>query len=487
MMKNYYLITLLFGFVFLNAQFTSPNTGVTLTLDDIANISPTTISVSGNEYILMEDLLIQENDALLLNEDLILKIEEDIEIEIEGGFTSDADEINITAVDTERPFGGFIFRNTSNVYFKNTIITYGGGLRVLTYDFEMHDCEVSYQSAGVSTGGAISFSNSSPIIMNSVFKFNERAALASGANTSAAATIEGNYFEGNNQANTNAPQINMGPSGAGNITKVIDNVVIGDRDLTRVGGISVSSLLGVENNILIVGNEVRDNRYGIASMGDSSSGIISDNIIEDNDTEGEPMLGGSGINLFNTNTVQVHGNEIRRNLWGVTLQGTAQANFGSDNEDDDNPGLNIFSENGNGGEIYAIYNNTPNDIMALNNCWIEGQEVTIEDVEGVIFHFADDSTLGEVTYDPYIECGLMNTVDLEKNKFEIYPNPAKHSFNVNSTTAATLNVYDLNGRLIQTYKVNSGTNNFFTEMKKGVYILEFITEHSKSIERLIVQ
>src|SRR5690625_8030321 len=98
----------------------------------------------------------------------------------------------------------------------------------------MHDCEVSYQSAGLSTGGAISLSNSRPIIMNSVFKFNERAALASGANTSAAATIEGNYFEGNNQSNANAPQINMGPSGAGNLTKVINNVVIGDRDLTRV-------------------------------------------------------------------------------------------------------------------------------------------------------------------------------------------------------------------------------------------------------------
>ena len=125
--------------------------------------------------------------------------------------------------------------------------------------------------------------------------------------------------------------------------------------------------------------------------------------------------------------------------------------------------------------------------MALYNCWIEGHEVTLEDVEGVIFHNPDDSTLGEVSYDPYIECGLMNTVDLEKNKFEIYPNPTKHSFNVNSTTAATLNVYDLNGRLIQTYKVNSGSNNFSTEMNKGVYILEFITEHSKSIERLIVQ
>lgn len=485
-MKNLFTIALSFGFLFSHAQFTSPNTGVELTLDDIANMSPSTISVEGNEYILMEDLHILENDALLLNEDLILKIEAGVEIEIEGGFTSDSDEIIITALNPDQPFKGFVFRNESNVYIKNTLIEYGGGLRVLTYDFEMYDSEVSYQNSGSSSGGAISFSNSKPVIMNSIFRYNHAPALSSAANVSVAATIQGNYFEANNQGNSNAPQINMGPSGAGEITKVIDNIVIGDRSLFRVGGISVSSLLGGVNNILISGNEVRDNRYGITSMG-NSSGTISNNIIEDNDSEGDPLLGGSGINLFSTHTINIYGNEIRRNLWGVTLQGTAHANFGSDNPDDNNPGMNIFSENGHDGEVYALYNNTPNSISALYNCWIEGQEVTLDDVEGVIFHQSDDSSLGEVTYDPFIECGMLNTIDLNNNHFQIYPNPAKDTFYVNSETDATLNIYDLNGRLITSHKVKSGSNHFPTQMKKGVYILEFISDTSKTIERLIVQ
>ena len=50
-----------------------------------------------------------------------------------------------------------------------------------------------------------------------------------------------------------------------------------------------------------------------------------------------------------------------------------------------NPGGNIFADNGNNGEIYALYNNSSFPIMALHNCWIEGQLSTTDDVEDVIF------------------------------------------------------------------------------------------------------
>src|SRR5690606_13766760 len=106
-------------------------------------------------------------------------------------------------------------------------------------------------------------------------------ALSSGANTSVSAWIEGNHIEGNNTTNNNRPQINMGPSGEQDTIRIINNTVIGNRDLTMVGGISASSLVGVTNKILIKENVVKDNRYGITSMG-TSTGIIADNIIEDN-------------------------------------------------------------------------------------------------------------------------------------------------------------------------------------------------------------
>src|SRR5690606_36552691 len=147
----------------------------------------------------------------------------------------------------------------------------------------------------------------------------------------------------------------MGPSGDADSIRIINNTVIGNRDLTMVGGISASSLVGVPNKILIRGNTVKDNRYGITSMG-TSTGIIEDNLIEDNNTENLPMNGGSGINLFSTQLIYVTNNQIRRNLWGITLQGTAQVNLGSDDDEDFNPGGNVFSENGNDGQTYALFN-----------------------------------------------------------------------------------------------------------------------------------
>ncbi len=60
---------------FLWAQtYTTPNTGVTWTLDDIATISPTTITVSGSDYVLLENLEISENDTVEINTDLSLSI-----------------------------------------------------------------------------------------------------------------------------------------------------------------------------------------------------------------------------------------------------------------------------------------------------------------------------------------------------------------------------------------------------------------------------
>ncbi len=479
-------LVLLTIFINLHAQYSTPNTGVRWTLDSIALHSPSTVTVSGTTYSLMEELMIEENDSLILGENLTLKIGGELEVGVKGYFKSDADEITITAADASNPYEGFWFYDTSEVYFQNTLIEYGGGLKVVTPNFEMDNCEVSNNVSGSSTGGAISFSNGSPVVKNSTFKFNENPALSSGANTSVSALIEGNYFEGNNTSNSNAPQINMGPSGEADSIRIINNTVIGNRDLTMVGGISASSLMGVVNKISIRGNTIKDNRYGITSMG-NSTGFITDNVIEDNNSQGDPMLGGSGINLFSTNMIYVSNNQIRRNLWGITLQGTAQINLGSDDDANYNPGGNVFSENENGGATYALFNNTANPVDALHNCWIEGQESTAEDVEGVISHIVDDSSLGEVFFDPF-ECGIVMSVDdLNASDFKVYPNPAKNSFFVESKETGNLNIYDLNGKLIRSEYNLNGKNQVRVNLPKGIYIIEFESGKAKSAQKLIIQ
>lgn len=486
---RFLLLTIPLTLSYLNAQYSTPNTGVEWTLDDIAAASPETVTVDGFEYTLHENLLIETNDALLLNDNIRLKIAPDVEIEVSGKLISDANQlVTITAVDQENPYEGIWFNDGSEGFFRNTLIEYGGGVRVVTENFEMYNCEMSNNNKedGSATGGALSFSKGSPIVKNSIFKYNVHPAMSSGATSSVAIQIEDCYFEGNNTTNNNRPQINMGPSGTADSTRIINNTIIGSPNFTMVGGISVSSLTGVTNKFLIKGNTIRDNRYGFTSLG-PSSGKIENNIIEDNDNEVNPMNGGSGISLYNTEMVIITGNEIRRNLWGITLIESALANLGSDDQEDFNPGGNIFSENGNGGQNYALFNNTPNAVKALHNCWIEGQESTAEDVEGVISHVEDDSSLGEVLFDPF-ECGIvMSTSDLDTKSFSIYPNPAKHSFIINSFEKGKIKIYDLNGRLIQTEIKNSESQIIQIQLSKGVYLVEFETGKTKSTQKLVVQ
>src|SRR5690606_12891611 len=275
--------------------------------------------------------------------------------------------------------------------------------------------------------------------------------------------------------------------GESDANRIIINTIIGNRNFVMVGGLSVSSMLGVTNNFIVRGNIIRDNRYGITSLGGTSKGVIENNIIEDNDTEVTPMNGGSGISLYNTGLVYVTGNEIRRNLWGITVIDTAMANLGSDDPEDFNPGGNIFSENGNGGQIYALFNNTPNTIKALHNCWIEGQESTAEDVESVISHIIDDPELGEVLFDPF-ECGIeMGITDLNQSNFMIYPNPVKNSFTIDSTEKGIVKIYDLNGKLIQSETKTTNSKQIQINLTKGIYLVEFDSGKTKSTQKLIVQ
>lgn len=487
MKSKIYPIILLGIIIPTKAQFSTPNTGVKWTLDSIALHSPSTVTVDGNVYTLHENLTIEANDSLLLDKALTLKINAGLEMGVRGYFHSEPENseetVAITSTDLATPYKGFWLYDTSEVIFRRTWVEHGGGIRAITSNFLMENCVVSnnHNSSGSSTGAAITFSNGQPIIRNSIFENNIHPALGSAANAEVYALIENNVFTHNNLTNNNRPQINMGPSGNAGVLRIINNMVIGNPEHNMVGGIAVSSLTGIPTQMEIRDNIVRENRYGITAIG-PVGGLIMDNILEDNDAETNPNNGGSGISLYNTPLVEVRGNEIRRNLWGITLIGTAVADLGTEEE----PGNNIFSENGNGGEIYALYNNTTNTVSALYNCWIEGQQSTYEEVEAVITHSADDDSLGEVSFDPF-ECGVMSVVDLGNNSFKIYPNPAKNNIIIESQEKGAVRIYDLNGKLIQTSLKNSEKESIPLNLPKGIYWVEFESGKTKSTQKLIVQ
>lgn len=163
------------------------------------------------------------------------------------------------------------------------------------------------------------------------------------------------------------------------------------------------SLAG-DNIVTIEDNDIRGHRYGITTLGHQYV-TIKNNTIVDNQYETNAMNGGSGISIYDSNGVQtaiITGNRIEQNLWGITVIGGKEVNIGKTENpaaDDYNPGHNIFKDNGNGGKLYDLYNNTALTVYAQGNKWNVDQQ-TADQIETVIFHKNDDSKLGEVIYMP---------------------------------------------------------------------------------------
>ncbi len=490
-MKNIITSTFLTFFVINLAfaqDYTTPDTGVIWTLDDIATASPTTITVTGTDYTLHGNLVVSENDALNIDSDLVLKIDSGKLITVFGAFSVDSNAVTISATDQTNPYEGFRFEEFSVIDIKNATIEYGGGLRVLTETFSIDNCTLTNNVGGATSSAVIQLSRGMPQITNNSITSNLYAAIGSAANSSVSAYIFNNHIEANNQENSNRPQINLGTTMASDPLQIIQNTIIGDPTLDQAGGIAISNFVGGSINAIIDDNIISDNRYGITILGPVDSAVISNNIIEDNNIQGNPILGGSGINLITTTIgaeVVVTTNEIRRNLWGITLQESAVINLG---DDINNPGGNIFADNGNGGAVYALYNNTPNPVSAKHNCWVEGQESTASDVEDVIFHSVDDSTLGEVAFEPFL-CGVTVGIDdLAIADFSFYPNPVKNELNFNNIhDFDTVRIYGVQGNLVISETVSQGFNLLPINLPSGMYFVDFSNQTHSVTKKLIVQ
>ncbi len=478
--------TMLSAFAF--SQFISPGTGVTYNLSSLSAAAPTVLVNTGAGYQMTSNITISEGDALMMDENTTLKIDSGIQLNIAGNYDTTATDLLITATDPANIFKGIRLESTANVIIKNTVFEYGGGIQALTGNFLMENSTVRYFKSGLVTGASINFSTGNPIIRNSQFLENELPAVGSGANQSVALEFTGNYLYGNTKGNSNRPQINMGPSGTGT-TRILNNTIIGDRTLTRVGGVSVSTLLGVENHPVIEGNIIKDNRYGITVAGNNSSGSISNNILTDNNTEPNPNNGGSGISLSGSGSqemaIKIEKNIIRGSLWGITIIGTARADLGGGTLG--SLGQNIFANNGNGGQIYALYNNTANPISAENNCWREGELSTEAIVEEVIFHNADDVTKGLVDYKPFLCAEPLATANAAQLIEKIYPNPSNGNFALDASAKGEILISDMSGRKIYSGTVAKGKNTVSINAKTGVYMLQIISGGKSQTTKLIIK
>jgi len=472
------------------SQFNTPGTGINWGLDDLVlNAPPGVIALTDGIYTLSQNLTIAAGDTFSITENAVLHIDADVQVDVAGTFTADAENILITASNNAAPYDSFRFEENSTGLLRNVTINYGKGIRVSTGNFQMYNCSMSYHIAGTTTSAAISFSTGRPVVDGSRFTFNAVPALGSGANQEVAATFTNNYLENNNTLNNNRPQINMGPSGNDTI-RITGNTIKGNRELTMVGGISASSLLGNPNKVVIDNNIITDNRYGITVIGRTSSGYIRGNVIEDNNTQNNPALGGSGISLNATGAATMNiiasQNQIRRNLWGITVIGTANINLGSNDEATFNEGGNVFADNENGGQTYALYNNTALPISAVNNCWIEGASPTAEEVENVISHQVDDAALGLVNFTPFNSCELA-TSNFETARISVYPNPNFGLLSVDSTESGQVKIFNISGQLVLAFDLQTGTNRLAFVLPAGIYTMKTTNASGQFTNKVVKQ
>lgn len=472
----------------LMAQYTSPDTELTFDFDYLVTNSDGAVVMDGSDYLITENITIAASDTLREMNSISVKVAQGVEVTAQGGFfLSNTDGISFTWAEEGIHYEGFRFEGGSVVDLEFVTFEYGGGLRVLTENFHMESCIVSYQETLSSTGGAVGLSSGKPEIINCHFLSNVSAAINSGANIAVAPVIENCTFQFNGTSVVNKPQINLGPSGV-DTTIIRNNIVEGHPDNTLSGGIGFSLLFGGEGHVVIEGNEVFNNRYGVAVIGNNVTSLIAGNTIYDNDIQGIPLEGGSGINLFASasNHAVITENEITGNLWGITLQGTATANLGDTTETNFNIGLNVFDDNGNGGEIYALFNNTPNDIMAMNNCW-DGLNNTLteSEAEALISHEVDDSSLGLVTFTPLGFCGTVNLEESQKLTISVYPNPAREVLTLESNELiVSIIIHDLTGKVVveeQLAQPDFVFRAYMALLQKGIYLVRIVTakgEHS---------
>ncbi|MCB2409934.1 T9SS type A sorting domain-containing protein [Hymenobacter lucidus] len=447
------------------AQYQTPGTGVHWNLAQLVAASSGYVTTSGSTNFQVNDTIrISARDTLEIRSNAIIRMASLALLYVDGVLLiNPRDSVKITAVNPAAPFHSISFSGTSTgSELRKTVVEYGGGIKAVDVSLVLDSCVVRYQVASIGTkatnSGAISLSGGTPRITNCRIYNNARSGILSPANRPTSVIIRNNVLVANSTENGNWPQINLGVGGPAT-TIIQGNLVVGR--YIMAGGISVSNLLGASalTQVQIRRNIVRNNRYGIAIVGGNISSYITQNIVSDNNINPNAQTGGSGLNFNGTQTQVgvVSRNILRGNLYGVTLQRSNSStpapriSFGDlSSTDTTNVGRNLLTGNGNGGQVYDIFNNTAESFKAEGNDW--GTSSAAE-IEAHVYHQPDNVALGVVDYLPFRPT-ILAARPAQPLQLAVYPNPATDllTFELpNTQAAAELRVLDLTGRLVATY------------------------------------
>ena len=406
-MKRLFLTIALIAGIFpaINAQWVSPGLGTTYTFSDLVDITNGVVTTGENGFVVNADLTISTGDVLEINDQTSRVDFAAVLVTINGSMvcTNTSTRVKFYGLDETNHFS-MRFENATGCDVKKMYFSDGAGIKVIESDVTFDDVKFVYFTRDY-CNAVIDIFNCDPTIENCYFMLNDGAAISSPANGQASPQILNCDFDTNVTDNVNTPQINLGPGGNDTI-RIVGNEIYTIMAEHYVGGVSVADLMGTGlTRVLLKDNIIRENRYGYNQQGQTISSVIEGNQFINNNHEDNPMNGGSGISIYGSsvnNKAILRNNLITGNLWGITAIYFHDIDMGTV----DDWGNNTIHDNGNGGVIYDLYNNSSCDLMAVGNDWGTRDQ---EEIENHIFHKNDDPSLGLVTYIPYV--GGDDTID----------------------------------------------------------------------------
>ena len=476
-------LLLAFGLT-MRAQWVSPGNGTTYTLPDLVSVSNGAVTNDGTVFSFNSDITISANDVLKIDNQVTRIDAVGVLITINGSvICTNTARVGIYGSMTPNQQFSMRFENATDCKLKTLYFSDGCGIKVIESDVDFIDCKFVYFTCDYANA-VIDFMNCNPLVEDCYFLRNEGAAISSPANGQGSPRILNNCLEENVTSNINSPQINLGP-GAEDTIYIIGNEIDDDYATHRVGGISVADLMGTgSTKVLLRNNKVINGRYGYNQQGLTISSIIERNQFIDNHFEDNPMNGGSGISIYGmneNNKAVLRGNIITGNLWGITAINAFDIDLGTEED----WGNNQIHDNGNGGVIYDLYNNSAYDIMAVGNNWGTSHASEIEEH---IVHQYDNPSYGLVTYIPFIDFDEVN----ENNAmdFAVWPNPVSYgnfTLTLKRVMPTEVVIYNINGQIVKLQYIDNQINVINVEsLESGTYFVEIRNYDKKAVKKLVI-
>ena len=397
-----------------HGQWVSPGDGTTYTFADLVDITDGVVTTGENGFVVNADLTISTGDVLEINDQTPRVNLGEVLVTINGSMvcTNTSTRTKFYGLNETNHFS-MRFENATNCLVKKMYFSDGAGIKVIGSEVTFDDVKFVYFTRDY-CNAVIDIFNCDPVIKNCYFMLNCGSAISSPANGQASPQILNCDFD-TNVIGINAPQINLGPGGEDTI-RIVGNDIYTIMASWYVGGVSVADLMGTgSTKVLLKDNIIREGRYGYNQQGYTISSVIEGNQFINNYHEENPMNGGSGISIYGTtvnNKAVIRNNVITGNLWGITAIYLHDIDLGTV----DDWGNNEIHDNGNGGMVYDLYNNSACDIMAVGNKWGVTDEALIEDH---IYHQVDDPSFGLVTFIPYVGYDQIDENSLEAEDIDL--------------------------------------------------------------------